>query len=177
MEGLEGFNDPGKRLAFLNYTKDKLWAAIPGSVKQFPWEKAESVALRKLLVIGKETLKWSLFAFFGFSCVFDIPYSISRNKELVIPFGLFVGTLLAKYLDQISQELLHDHKDEHVTRRFLGISVFFVIVKFVSTFFPGGNSDFLLHVGNGGLMQVVWNWKNLPEQDGESSTSEDIPAN
>ncbi|GER31136.1 leucine-rich repeat protein kinase family protein [Striga asiatica] len=102
---MEDFNDPSKRLALLNYTKDKLWASIPCSVKQFPWEKAESIALQKLLVFGKETLKWSLLAFFGFSCIFDIPYSISRNKELVIPFGLFVElcwpSTLIRYLKNL----------------------------------------------------------------------------
>ncbi|KAL0432614.1 UNVERIFIED_CONTAM: hypothetical protein Slati_2595700 [Sesamum latifolium] len=146
---MEHFHKPTKLIVFLNYTKDKLWEFVPGSVKQFPWKKAESIALHELLIVGKEALKWCLLAFLAFSCLSDFFYSISRNKELLIPFGLFVGCLITNYFDKISQEFLHDHK---------------VI--------SGGN-DFLLHVANGGLMQVLWNWKNLPKLDGEKSLVED----
>lgn len=107
---MENFYHPTKHMALLNYTKDKLWKFIPGSVKDFPWNKASSVALHEFLVLGKKPLKWSLLACFTFSCLSDIAYSISRNKELVFPFGLFVGSLLTKYVDEIARELLHERK-------------------------------------------------------------------
>ncbi|GFP87592.1 hypothetical protein PHJA_000902900 [Phtheirospermum japonicum] len=159
---MEHFHDPAKRIAFLNYTKDTLWKLIPDSVKDFPWKKAESVALHRFLILGKETLKWSLLACF-------------TNKELVIPFGLFVGSLMTKYFDEISQDLMHEHKYGHVTWRLLAVSCFYVLVKLMSTCFRGG-SDFLLHAANGGLMQAAWNWKDLPEQDGEKCLSEDVSS-
>lgn len=108
--GMEHFNQPTKLIALLNYTKEKLWKSVPGSVKSFPWKKAESVALHELLILGNETLKWSLLVCFAFSWLSDILYSISRNKELVIPFGLFVGTIMAKYIDEITQEFRPDQK-------------------------------------------------------------------
>ncbi|XP_011074578.1 uncharacterized protein LOC105159266 [Sesamum indicum] len=165
---MEHFHKSTELIVFLNYTKDKLWEFIPGSVKQFPWKKAESIALHELVILGKETLKWCLLAFLAFSCLSDFFYSISRNKELLIPFGLFVGCLTTNYLDKISQEFLRDHKDGNTTWILVGISCFFVLVKVIS----GGN-DFLLHAANGGLMQVLWNWKNLPKLDGEKSLLED----
>ncbi|PIN02371.1 hypothetical protein CDL12_25116 [Handroanthus impetiginosus] len=170
--GMEYFNEPKKLIVFLNHTKDKVWESIPVSVKQFPWQKAESVALHKLLVLGKETLKWSLLAWFAFSWPSDIIRSISRNKELVIPFGLFVGSFMTKYLDEISQEFMHDDKGGGFARRLLVISCFFVFVKVNSTYLLQGN-DFLLHAANGGLMQVLWNWKELQKPDEEKSLSED----
>ncbi|KAI3460118.1 hypothetical protein Pfo_016781 [Paulownia fortunei] len=173
--GMEHIHEPTKLIVFLNYTKDELWKVIPDSVKHFPWKKAESVALHELLVLGKETLKWSLLACFAFSCLSDIIYSISRNKELVIPLGLFVGSLMTKYFDEISQELMRDHKDGCIPWRVLGISCLFVLVKVVSTYFSGGN-DFLLHAANGGLVQILWTWKKLPELDGEKSLWEDVSS-
>lgn len=107
---MDHFHEPTKLIVFLNNTKEKLWKLTPDSVKHFPWKKAESVALHELLVLAKETLKWSLLACFAFSCLSDILYSISRNKELVIPFGLFVGILITKFIDEISGELMRDHK-------------------------------------------------------------------
>ncbi|KAL7085363.1 hypothetical protein ACP275_14G277800 [Erythranthe tilingii] len=168
--GMEHFHEPATNLiVFLNYTKDKLWKLTPGSVKSFPWKKAESVALHELLILGKETLKWSFLAWFAFSWLSDILYSLSRNKELMIPFGLFVGIIITKYIDQICQEfVLDDHKDGSISWRILGISCFLVLVKVMSMFFSGGN-DFLLHCANGGLMQLLWNWRNLPKLDGEKS--------
>lgn len=107
---MEYFNDPTNLIALFNKTKGKLRTLIPGSVKQFPWKKAESVAQRELLVLGKETLKWSLLGCFAFNCLSDIVYSISRNRELVIPLGLFVGIVMTKFLDEISQEFFSNHE-------------------------------------------------------------------
>ncbi|KAK4434289.1 hypothetical protein Salat_0591700 [Sesamum alatum] len=167
---MEHFHKPTELIVFLNNTKDKLWQFIPGSVKQFPWKKAESIALQESLVLGKEILKWSLVAYLAFSCLSEFFYSISRNKELLIPFGLYVGCMMTNYFDEISQEFLRDHK-VHTTWILVGISCFFVLVKVIS----GGN-DFLLHVANGGLMQLLWNWKNLPKLDGEESSPEDASS-
>lgn len=108
--GSEHFHEPTKLIVLLNKTKEKLWEFMPDSVKSFPWKKAEVVALEEFVVLGKETLKWSLLAFFAFSCLSDILYSISINKELTIPLGLFVGIMTTKFFDEISQEVKPDHQ-------------------------------------------------------------------
>lgn len=108
--GMQHFSDSTKLIAFLNNTKDRLWEFAPVSVKQFPWKKAERVALHELQSLGKETLKWSVLAYFAFSCPSDILYSMSRNKELVIPLGLFVGCMMTNLFYEISQEFKRDHK-------------------------------------------------------------------
>lgn len=169
--GTEHFHEPTKLIVLLNKTKEKLWKFMPDLVKSFPWKKAEVVALEEFLVLGKETLKWSLLAFFAFSCLSDILYSISINKELAIPLGLFVGIMTTKFLDEICQELMPDHQDKPVTWRLLGIASFFVLVKVTSSYFSGANS-LLLHAANGGLMQVLWNWKEIQKLDGAKSSSD-----
>ncbi|KAL8487741.1 hypothetical protein ACS0TY_023717 [Phlomoides rotata] len=170
--GMEYFNEQTNLMSLLNHTKVKLWTFVPGSVKQFPWKKAESVAQHKLLVLGKETLKWSLLGCFAFNCLSDIVYSISRNRELLIPLGLFVGILMTKFMDEISQELLSDHKGGCI-KGLLGMSVFFVLLKVISAFFFGVN-DFLFHVANGGLIQALWNWKEFMKSDAEKSSWDDV---
>ena len=47
----------------------------------------------------------------------------------------------------------------------LAIGGFFA-VKFVSTYFAIQTRGFLLHVVNGGLMQVLWLWRSLLEENG-----------
>ncbi|KAL3812304.1 hypothetical protein ACJIZ3_013572 [Penstemon smallii] len=162
---MDPFHDPSKIIPYLNYTKEKLWEITPASVKQFPWKKAETVALQELLVLGKETLKWGLIACFAMSFISDVVYSISRNKELVFTFSLFVGCVMANYFDEITKEFVSNQKDEHATWRLLGIGCFLVIVKVIVS----GGKDFLLHAAaaaNGGLMQVLWKLKRLPKQHG-----------
>ncbi|EPS70052.1 hypothetical protein M569_04711 [Genlisea aurea] len=152
-------SEPVKMMEFLNISQEKLLQAIPGSLKSFPWKKLETFALRKFLVLGKESLKWSLLALYALSFVSDIVYSISQNKELAIPFGLFAGYVIACYIDDISRELSKDREVGHLTPQFLGIC-FFALVKIVAVFIFRGK-DVILHVANGGLMQVLWNLRRL----------------
>lgn len=62
-------------------------------------------------------------------------------------------------------------QDKPVTWRLLGIASFFVLVKVTSSYFSGANS-LLLHAANGGLMQVLWNWKEIQKLDGAKSSSD-----
>ncbi|KAL2498126.1 embryo defective [Abeliophyllum distichum] len=162
---MQQFHGPPKFKMYFTYTKNKLWEFIPDSVRHFPWKEAKGVAQQELLVLGKEALKWSLTAILIFSFASDIIYSISRNKELLIPFGLFVGCLMTNYLNEVSQELSHHDKEGGMTWQLLGIYCFFIFVNVISVYFPVGGKVFLLHVANGGLMQVLWHWRSLLEQD------------
>lgn len=45
----------------------------------------------------------------------------------------------------------------------LGLCGIFVLVKFMSTWFATLPGVFLLHVANGGLMQLLWYWRNFME--------------
>lgn len=162
---MKQFHVPPKYKMYFTYTKDKLLGFIPDSVKQFPWKEAKGVTQQELLVLGKEALKWSLTAILIFSFASDIIYSISRNKELLIPFGLFVGCLMTNYLNEVFQELSHHDKETGMTWQLLGIYCFFIFVNVISVYFPVGGKVFLLHVANGGLMQVLWLWKSLWELD------------
>lgn len=100
------WNDPSKLKMRLGYAVKKLNEFIPDSIHNFPWKRAESTAMQQLLLLGQKTLKWSLIALLIFSCSCDILSSISRNKELLIPFGLYFGCLTADILKETSQEIL-----------------------------------------------------------------------
>lgn len=104
------FDESSKFKMQLCYAKQKLWDLFPDSLKNFPWEKAESVAVQQLLVYGKEVLKWLLTALFIGGSVFDTIYCISTNKELLVPFGLFAGCIMADFLKETSQEMLSNSK-------------------------------------------------------------------
>lgn len=104
---MEHFNDPAKFKMHIDYAMKKLRELIPDSVQHFPWAKAESTAMGQLLMLGQEAFKWSLTAFFILSFVSDIINSISRNKELFIPFGLFCGCVVADFLKETSHEYFH----------------------------------------------------------------------
>ncbi|CAK7347368.1 unnamed protein product [Dovyalis caffra] len=99
------FGEPSKVKLQLNIVKERLWSAIPYSAKEFPWRKAEDVLFKRLLLVGQKAFKWSLITLFLFSSLSDVMFSISRNRELMIPFGLLVGCLMTDFLKEISMEV------------------------------------------------------------------------
>lgn len=53
-----------------------------------------------------------------------------------------------------------------MTWHFFGASFFFILVKIIAIYFSDLNS-FLLHMANGGLMQVLWLWVSLSQPSGD----------
>lgn len=78
-------------------------------LKGFPWKKAGSVLAERLLVLGQKVLKWSLALLLASSFLLDIFMAVAGNKELLIPFGLFIGVMLADFLKEFSQEFLQSN--------------------------------------------------------------------
>ncbi|XAR48448.1 hypothetical protein NMG60_11031270 [Bertholletia excelsa] len=162
-------HEPTKFMVHINKVREELWEVTPHSVKDFPWKKAKNIVLKQLLVFGREALKCSLLALFPFSFVSDVIYSIARNRELMIPVGIFVGCILADFLNEISQELFPIREERNFEKHLLGIGCFFAFIKVISIYFLVPARFFLLHASNGGLMQVLWLWKSsMEKQDRES---------
>lgn len=171
------FHEPNKIKEQLNIVKEKLWERTSDSVKDFPWKKAQNLLLQRLVSVGKKAWKLSLVTFFIFSFLSDFMYSISRNQELMIPFGLLIGCLMTDFLKETSLALLafrsSQRSDLNMKWQLLAIGGFFVVVKFVSVYFAIQNRVFLSHVGNGGLLQVLWLWKSLLEENGDLFSAQD----
>jgi hypothetical protein len=102
------FGEPKKVNMQISILREKLWEAIPDSVKEIPWKKAEKILIERLLFLGQKALKWTLIILFVFSSLSDVIFSISRNQELMIPLGLFVGCLMTDFLKEISRELFRN---------------------------------------------------------------------
>ncbi|KAI3424590.1 uncharacterized protein J3R85_010468 [Psidium guajava] len=146
----------------LDAVTERLQEAIPDSVKHFPWKKAETVLLDRVVLLVQKALNWSLITLFVASSVSDVLFAISRNRELTIPIGLFVGCLLADFLKEVTTEFSGDSQlDKGFIHRLTAISCLFVLLKFASAFCGLGVRVFLSHVANGGVMQALWLWRNL----------------
>ncbi|KAJ1442744.1 hypothetical protein SESBI_00621 [Sesbania bispinosa] len=156
-------NEPNEVKMQIGIMKEKLREAMPIPVQQFPWRKAEHILLDRLVFLVQEAVKWSLVLFFIFSSLSDVVYTFSINYELILPVGLFVGCLVADFLKEISEELFQRSEEKDLKWRLLGFYCFFVFVKFMATWFAIRPGVFLLHVANGGLMQVLWYWRNFME--------------
>ncbi|KAL5558723.1 hypothetical protein UlMin_034934 [Ulmus minor] len=167
------FGEPDKVKMQIGVAKEKFLEAIPDSVKDVPWEKAADILIERLLVLGKELFKWAFILWFSFSSLSDVILSISRNQELMMPIGLLIGCLMADFLKETSQELFHSSEGKGLDRNLIGIGCFFVLLKFAAAYFGTRGKFFLLHAGNGGLMQVLWLWKNL--LNGRSKSNEEKP--
>ncbi|TYK20112.1 putative Embryo defective 1273 [Cucumis melo var. makuwa] len=144
--------------------KEKMQKVVPEPVKIFPWKEAEKILVERLVFMGKETLKWSLLLFFVLSSFSDFVASIVRNQELLIPIGLFIGVLLTDLLKEISQEVFGNSEESSFKKQLYGIGSFFILVKLIVYGFAIQAQLFPLHVANGGLMQVLWLWRNLPKE-------------
>lgn len=108
----------------ISFLKEKLWEAIPTSVKDLEWKKAVEILLHRLMFIAQKTLKWSIVMYFIFSSLSDLAFSVSRNQELMIPFGLFTGCLISNILNETSQQVLN-----HSEVCFIFI-IFYKLLKF-----------------------------------------------
>lgn len=159
------FSEPNKAKMQVNVILERLWKAVPESVKEFPWKKAEDQMIQRLLFAGKKAFTWSLIPLFIMSSLSDIIFSISKNTELLIPLGLFVGCLMTDFFKETAQELFRDSQEQEkdLSLQLLGIACIFLLVKFISTYFAVTGHVFLLNVANGGLMQALWLWKRSPE--------------
>ncbi|KAL5071743.1 hypothetical protein RYX36_022630 [Vicia faba] len=143
--------------------KMKFVEEMPSLVQEFPWRKAQHTLLDRLPLFVQEVLKWSLIVYFIVSSLSDVVYTFSINRELIIPVGLFVGCLMADFLKEISLELFHQFEEIDLKWRRLGLFGLFALVKFPLTSFSTQPDVFLLHVANGGLMQLLWYWRNFME--------------
>lgn len=157
----------------MNNIRERLWYVIPNPVKEFPWKKAETIALKQFLLTAKEAIKWALVAVLIFGSVSDVLFSISINKELLIPFGLTVGCLIANILKEISRELFPNSEQEgDLSWNLLAVSCFFVMVKILASYFTQGRQVFISHAANGVLMQFLWPWRTAKKAniDGEKNS-------
>ncbi|KAI3831619.1 hypothetical protein MKX03_017467 [Papaver bracteatum] len=164
--GFGQFGDPSKLKMQVVDFGEKLWQTFPETVKEFPWKKAEDIMLQRLLFLGKEALKWSLIILFAFSSLSDILLSISKNKELLIPVGLFIGCVVSDIFKETSKELFPSAsaKEGGLKLNLVAVGVFFVSVKFVAAYLAVGGKVLFSHVGNGGLLQVLWAWRKIQEE-------------
>ncbi|KAF9682448.1 hypothetical protein SADUNF_Sadunf05G0109900 [Salix dunnii] len=166
------FGEPSKVKLQLNIVKERWLHAIPNSVKEFPWRKAENLLLKQLLLVGQKAFKWSLMILFLFSFLSDVMYSISRNRELMIPIGLLIGCLMMDFLKEISMEVFQASEKRGLSLPLLGFSCCFILVKVIST---PSTQPFLLHVANGGLMQGLWLWGDSLKENNQGN-EENISA-
>ncbi|XP_052202858.1 uncharacterized protein LOC127808378 isoform X1 [Diospyros lotus] len=158
------FREPPKIMVHLNNFRERLWEVVPRSVKDFPWKKTEDILLQQSLLVGREALKWLLLLLYVCSSVSDVIYSISRNKELTIPFGLFVGCMVANFLVDTSQELFPISQERSVHWHLCRIGGFLALAKIMLSYYKVQGGMFLLHAANGGLMQILWLWRNSTEK-------------
>ncbi|KAK9946335.1 hypothetical protein M0R45_011804 [Rubus argutus] len=169
------FGEPNKPSLQIGVMKEKVLEAIPVPVKELPWKKAADIALKQLLFLGEKALKWSLLALCVLSFFSDIIFSISRNRELIIPFGLFVGCFITDILKETLQQVLPISEDKGFEKHLIGLGCLFAAVKFISNGLPMQAQVLLLNVANGGFLQVLWLWRGLlngsdDEEDVDNST-------
>lgn len=160
---------PANLMRFETHVTDRLLQSLPESVKEFPWMKAEEIVLQRFFTLLKRALRWTLLVLFVLGSISDIILSISRNRELLIPLGLFLGCAMADFLKETSQELFQTTEVGDLLGHLVGIGSFFVLLKFVSLYLPIGGRLFFSHISNGAIMQVLWLGKKLQEaKDSES---------
>ncbi|RWW36806.1 hypothetical protein BHE74_00058141, partial [Ensete ventricosum] len=166
LQAAGNFAQPNNATSYFKDLVNKIWEASPKSLKEFPWEEAKDMVLRQLFFLVKRALMWSFIGLYAISFISDISLAISRDRELLGPVGLFVGVALADYIKESLQEFLKSSiEDGDPNTYLLGIGSFFVFVKFVSLCFKVQGKVLLSHIGNGGLMQVLWLARKLQQTD------------
>ncbi|KAL0907239.1 hypothetical protein M5K25_025796 [Dendrobium thyrsiflorum] len=148
--------------SYLHNLAGQILEASPEAIKEFPWEKAKLMVEERLLVVGKNALTWSLVAVLIFSLVYDGLMAVFAGRELVVPLGLFIGVLLADLFNEFCRELF-ESKGGNNMQEVWGIGLFFVTLRFIYLRFRIPGWVLFCHIGNGGLMQILWLAKEMKQ--------------
>ncbi|OAY63647.1 hypothetical protein ACMD2_16018 [Ananas comosus] len=166
LQAAEHFGDPKYITNYVDNLSKRLVSTLPEPIKVFPWKEAKNKVLEQLLVVGEKALKWSLIVLFVVSAALDLYLAISRDRELLIPLGLFVGIALADFLTESLHALFQKTtQDGESPRHLVSIGSFFALVKIISLSLKLPGRVLLSHVGNGGLMQVLWSANKMRKND------------
>ncbi|KAK4745652.1 hypothetical protein SAY87_011964 [Trapa incisa] len=175
------FGEPEKLKVQLDVVKERLLESVPDSVKHFPWKEAEDKLRHRFILLGGKVLKWLIVTLFALSSISDFVFAVAMNKELMVPLGLLIGFSAANLFREILLEFSGNSEvggyDD--VRHLTTIGCIFLLVKLASLCLALRTRVFLLHVANGGLMQVLWLWRNssISTTDEEkSSVQEDAQA-
>lgn len=157
----EHFGEPKNVTGYLDDLVESWWESSPRLLKEFPWKEAKDMVLERLLFIGQKAFKWSIIVLLVVSSVSDMLLAISRNRELMIPVGLFIGVALTDFLKEFLQEYFQRSIKDESFKHLVGIGLFFVLIKLISLCLEIPRRVLFSHIGNGGLMQVFWLSKEL----------------
>uniref|UniRef100_A0A1D1YND0 Phosphoribosyl-AMP cyclohydrolase n=1 Tax=Anthurium amnicola TaxID=1678845 RepID=A0A1D1YND0_9ARAE len=163
----EHFGEPNKFATYWHMLSETLWRSLPEPVIEFPWKKAEVLILQRLLHLGKKAMKWFLVFFLLVNFPSDVFFSFSRNRELMIPLGLFIGIVVADFFNETSKELLHCSTKDLTAGKLLAIGTIFASFRLVTPHVALPGRMVLSHISNGGLMQALWLLKELQDTEGE----------
>ncbi|KAI4366507.1 hypothetical protein MLD38_022378 [Melastoma candidum] len=157
-------DDPNKLRFAPGVLKETVLNVVPEPVRQLPWEKAERVLINKAIFIGQKALKWVLIALLVTCSLSDFLFAITRSRELLAPIGLYAGCLLTDFLKEVAVDYSGDTWDAYLPKFLIAVGCFFTILKFASGRCALGARIFLLHVANGGFMQIFWLWRTMTSQ-------------
>lgn len=105
VRAVEHSGEPKNVTGYLDDLVERLWETSPRPLKEFPWKEAKDMVIKRSLFLGQKALKWSIIVLLVVSSVSDVLLAISRNRELMIPLGLFIGVALTDFL----KEFLHEY--------------------------------------------------------------------
>ncbi|KAL9272785.1 hypothetical protein AKJ16_DCAP19262 [Drosera capensis] len=159
------FKIPDEAKVLLATAKDKVWQYVPRPVKDLQWKRVGDVFLEQLVSFAQDVLKWSFVAWFCSSFVLDIIFTVSRNQELIMCLALFLGCSLAEFRMELYKDLFPNSEVKDMRRDLVVVGCFCIAFKLIALAVAVRGQVFLLHVANGGLMQLVWVWRRLLVDD------------
>lgn len=132
-----------------------LLQVVPAPLQTFPWAKACTRLAERV-----EDLLWNIGKWVGLPLLVvmtftEIVFTILSGKELLMPVGLLVGTVLAGILKETAVLLGNGLQDGSIPWHLLGIGVFFTVFKIVAFMCNNWACVLLLHFASGGLWQTI----------------------
>ncbi|XP_020570892.1 uncharacterized protein LOC110018022 [Phalaenopsis equestris] len=163
--------------SYLHDLTGRILDASPQPLKEFPWEKAKLMVRERLLVLGKNMLAWSLVTLLICNILYDALMAVFISRELLVPLGLFTGVLLADFLNETCQELFQSKaKGGNDMQLLWGIGLFFLALRFIFLRFRIVGWMLFCHIGNGGLMQILWLAKEMQQAEILQNKEEEVDA-
>jgi len=143
-------------------------------IRAFPWAKASSLFLRRLLDQLWTVGKWLAIPMLAVSVLGELAYTLLLERVLVIPVGMICGIVFAGIMRETALELSPRIEEEQTPRHLIALGLLFVALKFIAPYLPTWGRVSVPHFANGGLWQVItlvndWRKKHADRKTVEQS--------
>lgn len=138
-----------------NKVISSILAMTPEPIRVFPWGKAGSLFLQRLLHQFWTVGKWLAIPVLAVSMLSEVSYTLLQDRVLIVPVGVIGGIAFAGMMKETAVELSSSLEAGQVPWHLVLLGLFFGALKLIAPYLPLWGRVSVPHFANGGLWHVI----------------------